>query len=218
MNYDLLNDNLVSDSLLLKLEQTKDLIVSWHFFEIISSSININNIDKITITDKYKTKLIHFIHYDKNIVKNYKRDKKIPLSKEYFKTIGTTLLIDEKLNIHNFKTFPIFSFKNLVIIGILLINTNINTNINTTMKNNILYKKIFLVDNDKTLTRFNNINIIKGIINSHINKEYLGDNITLITKCESILNENLNINCSLVYLLNNIQKYSWIFEFKIYLK
>ena len=67
MNYDLLNDNLVSDSLLLKLEQTKDLIVSWHFFEIISSSININNIDKITITDKYKTKLIHFIHYDKNI-------------------------------------------------------------------------------------------------------------------------------------------------------
>lgn len=214
-----MNCELLNDELLLQLEQTNDLIVSWHFFEIISPNINIKNIDninKITVNDKYKKnkkKLIHFIQYDKNIIKNYKRNKQIPLSKEYFKKIGTILLKDEKLDIHNFKTFPIFSFKNLVIIGIIFLNTTINNN--TINNNTILYKKIFIVDINKTYTRFNNINIITGIINSPINKEYLDDEIVLINNCETILSRNLNTNCSLLYLLNIIQKYSWIFEFKI---
>ena len=181
---------------------------------------NINNIDKntkkykITVDDKYKKykhKLIHFIQYDKNIVKTYKRNKQIPLSKEYFKKIATTLLKDEKLKIYNFKTFPIFFIKNLVIIGIIFLNNNKICNINY----NIVYKKIFIVDSNKTYTRFNNINIIKGIINTSINKEYLDDEIILINNCETILSKNLNTNCSLLYLLNIIQKYSWIFEFKI---
>ena len=201
-----------------KLKTTKDLIVSWHFFEIISHSFNINNElnnYKITISNKFKRKLIHFIQYDKNIVKNYKRNKNIPLSKEYFKILGDTLLRDENIKYYKFKTVPILLFKNLVVIGIIFINNKMNTNLHNQINYKILYKKIFLTHIDNCFTRFNNINIFKGIINSPINEEYLKDNIILVNDCKTILNDNLVIHCSLLNLLNIIQKYSYILEFKI---
>ena len=213
-----MNDVLMNDDDLIKsLNNINDLVVSWHFFEILSSSININDTDasndKYTINEKYKKKLIHFVQYDKNIVKHYKKEYNEPLSKEYFKTLGTTLLKDDGISIHNFKTVPIVILKNIVIVGILFINNTIKHPILDT--HNILYKKLFLVDLSESITRFNNINIIKGIINSPFNKEYLDDNIKLINNYETVCNKTITSNCSLLYLLNIIQKYSCIFEFKI---
>jgi hypothetical protein len=212
MNNNLILDNLLTDNLILSLDNDRDLIVSWHFFEIVSPSINSNDkISNITIKKKYKNKLVKIIQYDKNIVKLYNKEKNKPISKEYFKRLGSDLLKDEKLDINNFKTFPISIFKNLVIIGIIFINQH-TTNYN--ISPNILYKKTFLVNIDKTITRFNNINIIKGIINSSINKEFLEDSIVLINDFKTIFNPHFNIKCSLLYLLNKLQTYCWIFEYK----
>ena len=223
MNCDLINSSFLNNDIKSLVKKRTELIVSWNFFAIKSSSINTKNINDgydHTINKKYKTKLLHFIHYNKNIIKLYNKSYNKPLSKEYFKIIASSLLKDEKQDIKEFKTVPILILENIAIIGIIFIIDDDNRNHNTFNYNkinyNILYKKIFLIDIDKSLTRFNNINIIKGIINSSFNKDYLEDKITILSSnLKNILNKNIHINCSLLYLLNILQKYFWILKFKI---
>ena len=178
----------------------------------------INDIYKFTINDKYgkkyKQKLIHFIQYNKNIVRQYKRNIGQPHSKEYFKSLGNLLLKEENINNNNFKIVPIFIYKNVVVLGIIFINNKINNNLNHKNNYDILYKKIFLININKSITRLNNINIIKDIINTFINREYMKNIITLENNYESILSAKIVIHISLLNLLNIFEKYNEIFEFK----
>ena len=213
-------DNIINNS---KFINSRDLIISWHFFEIISSSFNINNINsdntyKFTINEtyeeKYKQKLVQFIQYKKNIVKQYKRDKNQPSSKEYFKLLGNLVLKEEHIKLNHFKTVPIFIYKNIAVLGIIFINNNTKHSLNYINNYNILYKKIFLININKSITRLNNINVIKGIRNSFLNKEYLENRIILENNYEGILGENILIYTSLLNILIILEKYSGIFEFK----
>jgi len=223
------NENV--NCLISKLDTLQDFTVYWNFFNIkYSGNINIDE-NKITLKElhphlkhDYKKILTNFIHYETTISKTYIRKENEGLTMDYFNTIFNN---DFNVSTH-FKIAPILIFKNLAIIGIVFLSKyadiiieSRNKQLNKTIKLNKIdscYQRYFLIDIDKTITRLNNYNIIKGIIETDFNKINLDDNLNIVldltlTKSNTINtskhNNIIDITYKLSYLLNTLKPYYW---------
>lgn len=221
------NENV--NCLISTLDTLQDFTVYWNFFNIkYSGNINIDE-NKIILKDSpphlkhdYKKILTNFIHYENTISKTYIKKENEGLTMDYFNTIFKN---DFNVSTH-FKIAPILIFKNLAIIGIVFLSkcadiiiesrTKKLNKIIKLNKTNMCYQRYFLIDINKALTRFNNYNIIKGIIETDFNKENLNDNLNIgldlnLTKSKTNHKHNniIDITYKLSYLLNILKPYYW---------
>lgn len=224
------NENV--NCLISKLDTLQDFTVYWNFFNIkYSGNINIDE-NKIILKDSpphlkhdYKKILTNFIHYENTISKTYIKKENEGLTMDYFKTIFKN---DFNVSTH-FKIAPILIFKNLAIIGIVFLSKYADIIIESRHKklNKIIklnktiscYQRYFLIDINKTVTRLNNYNIIKGIIETDFNKINLDDNLNIVldlnlTKSNTNHKHNniidiIDITYKLSYLLSILKPYYW---------
>jgi len=148
----------------------------------------------------YKKILLNFIHYKYTLTKNYKKPKN--LSSDYFKIIANNEFND--IVKYEYKTVPLLIFKNFAIIGLFFLNAK-TLEINDINFKDIYIKHYFLIEKKNCITRLNNYNLIKGILDTKFNKKSIESTIKI--------NNKIELQCNIKHILNIVKNYFWIFEF-----
>jgi hypothetical protein len=151
-------------------------------------------------TTNYKNILLNFIHYKYTLTKNYKKPPN--LSSESFTLIANS----EFNNIVNYehKTIPLLIFKNFAIVGLFFLNEQ-KLEINNINFKDIYIKHFFLIEKNNCITKFNNYNLIKGILNTKFNNKSIETPI--------LINNKIKLHCTLKHILSMVENYFWILTF-----